>query len=331
MKDLCGRLKDKRIVVVGDAIADQFLEGSISRVSREAPVFILRHESTVTVPGGAANAAANVAALGGNVSLIGTVGDDHNAELLRDALQAVGVDVSGIISISSHTTTTKVRVLAGHQHAVRQQVIRIDHESDHPIPQNAYNELVSRLETAAHLADAILVSDYGYGVIAPEVFQTAREIADQRGIPLVVDSRRRLAEFKGATSATPNQEEVGQVLGSDFTHEQCEELRETLGLTALLVTNGNQGIALYRAGVPPVLIPAVGPMEPVDVTGAGDAVIATYTMALAAGASFREAAELANYAGGIAVMKKGTATVSALDLMRALGDQARDAVGQANS
>src|SRR6476620_6832482 len=115
MQEFCGRFKDKRIVVVGDAIADQFLEGSISRVSREAPVFILRHESTVTVPGGAANAAANVAALGGNVCLIGTVGDDHNAVLLCGSLQKAGVDVGGIVAIPGHTTTTKVRVVAGHQ------------------------------------------------------------------------------------------------------------------------------------------------------------------------------------------------------------------------
>jgi len=331
MTDICRRLEGKRVLVVGDAIADQFLEGSISRVSREAPVFILRHENTATVPGGAANAAANVAALGGNACLIAVVGDDQNGTLLCDALTSRKVDVKNVMAVPDHTTTTKVRVLAGHQFAVRQQVIRIDHEPSQNLSEAAAADLNSLLAAEAATADAIMISDYGYGVVTSTIFDTAKRIAKERGIPLVVDSRRRLAELQGATSATPNREEVEQILGAECTDEQCGELRKQLDLQALLVTNGNRGITLFEADRPPRAIPAVGSMEPVDVTGAGDTVIATYTMALASGASYRQAAELANLAGGLAVMKKGTATVSAAELARAVADNLDATLVQASS
>jgi rfaE bifunctional protein kinase chain/domain len=310
-----GGFARKRVIVIGDAVADQFLEGTISRFSREAPVFILRHDETSTFPGGAGNAAANAAALGANVALIGFAGDDLNGKELRSSLTSRGIDTSGLIDLPGVRTVTKLRILAGHAYAVRQQVIRVDYEGAADVGTGDRTELIEKLRAAADSADAIILSDYGYGVVSPEVFEEAKQISNSRAIPLIVDSRHRLAEFAGATTATPNREEVEQILGENFTPDDCSRLREQLGLEALLVTNGNQGMTLFEPGKQPITIPAVGARQPVDVTGAGDTVIATYAIGLAAGLTFSEAADVANYAGGLVVMKKGTATISLDELL----------------
>ena len=318
----------KRVLVVGDAVADQFLEGTISRVSREAPVFILRHDETITLPGAAANAAANVAAIGGQAVLLGFCGTDANGEKLRSCIQAKHVDTSGLVSVPELRTTTKVRVLAGHSYATRQQVIRIDYEDDREIREEYRQALLDAFRKAAGSADAVIVSDYGCGVVSTEMFDEVRRTAHDRGIPLVIDSRHHLELFTGATSATPNRDEVEQILGENFSQEDCSKLRDRMGLKALLVTNGNQGMTLFEAGKEHVNIPAVGSTEPVDVTGAGDTVIAAYALALAAGMSFREAAELANHAGGIVVMKKGTATATAVELLDSLASNSDASLAQ---
>lgn len=311
----------KTVVVVGDMVADQFLSGTISRVSREAPVFILRHDETITLPGGAANAAVNVASLGGKAIMIGSVGRDEAGEMLVSALKGMGVEPGNISSVAGVKTTTKVRVVAGQHYAARQQVIRIDYENREPLAENVRAELRQALNTSARTADAIIISDYNYGAVFPEIIDDARLLARERGIPLVVDSSYRLKELANATTATPNREEVEQILGANFTAEQCSELREQLGLKALLVTNGNQGMSLFEAERSEVRIAAVGALEPVDVTGAGDTVIAAYALALASGLSFEEAANVANHAGGIVVMKKGTAAAFAEELLTSLAGE----------
>jgi rfaE bifunctional protein kinase chain/domain len=307
----------KRIAIAGDLVADQFLSGTIARVSREAPVFILRHDETETRPGAAANTAANVASLGGEAVLIGVVGDDANARLLLDALGS-SVDTSGVLTVAGDRTTTKLRVLAAQHYAARQQVIRIDYENSRTLSGDSRRTLQASLISACERVDAIVLSDYGYGVVDDGLFATAQRIAEEDRIPLIVDSRSRLREFAGATSATPNQEEVEQLVGVGFTEADCELLREKLGLRSLVVTRGNKGMLVVEEGRPPVSIDAVGSNEPVDVTGAGDTVIAAYALGLAAGLSFVEAARIANHAGGIVVMKKGTATASADELARSL-------------
>ncbi|HLA95834.1 MAG TPA: PfkB family carbohydrate kinase [Pyrinomonadaceae bacterium] len=312
------RFRGKSIVVVGDLVADQFLSGTISRVSREAPVFILRHDNTDTFAGGAANAAVNIASLGGNPILIGVVGDDANGELLRKALIDSGVDCSSVETINSFRTTTKVRVLAGQHYAPKQQVIRIDYENQNDAANEVADKLVATLEKVSETANAIIVSDYNYGVVTPKLFEVAREISKRRGISLVVDSRFRLGEFTEAASATPNQDEVEQILGKGFTENDCIGLLETLGHESLLVTRGNKGMLLFKKGNATVAIEPVGSLEPVDVTGAGDTVIAAYALGLASGLGFAKAAMIANHAGGIVVMKKGTASVSVSELERSL-------------
>lgn len=317
-------LNSRRVVVVGDLVADQFVSGTISRVSREAPVFILRHDDTETRAGAAANAAVNVASLGGEAVLVGILGADENGTRLCEVLRDAGVLCEGIATVDDFRTTTKVRVLAGQQFAGRQQVIRIDYENSGEIDASVRAALTASLKTACETADAIVVSDYGYGVVTADLFAAAKDVAAARDIPLVLDSRFRLSEFHGATSATPNLDEVEQILGKDFTASDCEGLRAKLGLESLLVTCGNKGMLLVEDGVKSIEIDAVGSKEPIDVTGAGDTVIAAYALGLASGLSFLKAANIANHAGGIVVMKKGTASVSLDELDRSLTDREVD-------
>lgn len=312
----------KRVLILGDLVADQFLNGTISRVSREAPVFILRHEETTTLPGAAANAAANVASLGGQPILIGLVGSDPNGKLLLQELKDRRVDMDGIVSDGSVTTTTKVRVLAGQHYAARQQVIRIDYENSVPVSEALQIRLRDNLIAAAETADSIIVSDYDCGTLSLELFERAKIIAKDRNIPLIVDSRYRLSELSGASTATPNREEVENILGSNFSVQDCEHLRERLGYEALLVTNGNEGMLLVEKGKEPLHIDSVGSKEPVDVTGAGDTVIAAYALGLASGLSYIDAAKIANHAGGLVVMKKRTAVVSLSELCTSLESEA---------
>jgi len=311
----------RKIVIVGDLVADQFLHGTIARVSREAPVFILRHDETETRAGGAANAAVNVAALGGKAVLVGIVGNDANGASLLKNLAESGVDCRNIVTGERFRTTTKLRVLAGQQHAPRQQVIRIDYENGAEIDTELTEKLKENFLVAVENTDAVIISDYNYGAANREIAELAARIASEKQIPLIIDSRFRLKEFTGATSATPNQEEVEQILGANFGDEDCIKLCENLGYQSLLVTCGNKGMLLIEKDKLPVRIEAVGAKEPVDVTGAGDTVIAAYTLSLASGLSFFDSAHLANHAGGIVVMKKGTVAASAAEVLASVEQQ----------
>ena len=313
------RFGQRRILVVGDAIADQFVFGAISRVSREAPVFILRHEQTETVPGGAANCAVNLASLGATVSLVGVAGTDTAGRALIEKLEAAGVDCRGVVVSDEIQTTTKVRILAGQLHSTRQQVIRIDYDGTALTNPDLQQQLRERAKECARGSEAIVISDYNYGVADVEMAQALSEMAAAQQIPALVDSRFELSRFRGFTSATPNEDEVEQLLGpksNAFANLESagEQLREDLRYRALLITRGGHGMVLLESGVDPLHIAAVGASEPVDVTGAGDTVMATYALSLAADASFSDAAHLANHAGGIVVMKRGTASVTHAEL-----------------
>ncbi len=274
------RFPQRRLLIVGDAIADRFLYGKISRVSREAPVFILRHEHTETVPGGATNCAMNLASLGAAVSLIAVAGKDEAGAALREKLETAGVNCRGFVNSDKMVTPTKVRILAGQSHSNRQQVIRIDYEGE-PIGDSELRTTISQhLKQTITESDAVVISDYNYGVANDETIELVRELAQARGIPVLVDSRFRLSHFGGFTSATPNEDEVENLIGERIVSQaQLEsaaaKLKEQLGYRALLVTRGGQGMMLLEDGIAPLHIKAVGAQEPVDVTGAGDTVIAT--------------------------------------------------------
>lgn len=320
-EEIIRQFANMNIVLVGDLVADQFLHGKIERVSREAPVFILEHEFTDTSPGGAANAAANIASLGGKPKLVGVVGSDRNGSLLMERLEQSDVNTDLVVTSGTVDTTTKIRVLAGQDYAPRQQVIRIDYKNRAGLSETIVQKLLANLRIASAEADAIVISDYNYGVADVEIAGLARSIAAERGIPLLIDSRFRLSEFTDATSATPNQEEVEQALGKNFTPAECEGLREKLRYEALLVTRGNKGMLLCEKGKQPLEIGPVGSIEPVDVTGAGDTVIAVYSLGLACGLDFETSARVANHAGGIVVMKKGTCSVTASELLNSLSSR----------
>jgi rfaE bifunctional protein kinase chain/domain len=314
------RFPQSKVVVVGDLVADQFLYGEISRVSREAPVLILRYERTETTPGGAANCASNLAALDARASIIGVLGEDDAGTALLEKLRASRVECDRLITSPSSRTTTKVRVLAGQIHSTRQQVIRIDYEGQPLADEELRAQLRSRMRAEVESADAVIISDYNYGLADAEMVEAIREATRERGIPVLVDSRFGLTRFTGLTSATPNEDEVEHVLGRQLKDvEQLEAagaaLREQLGFHALLITRGARGMLLLEAGAEALHIEAVGAREAMDVTGAGDTVIATYALALASGATFADAAHLANHAGGLVVMKRGTATINRQELL----------------
>jgi D-glycero-beta-D-manno-heptose-7-phosphate kinase len=319
--EIVSNFRDKKLLIVGDSIADRFTYGSISRVSREAPVFILRHEQTETVPGGAANSAVNLASLGAQVSLVSVVGNDQAGNELRTKLDALGVDTRSLLTAENLQTTTKVRILAGHAHSNRQQVIRIDYE-DSPITDNALRaRLLSALKAGISDAQAVIVSDYNYGVVDDAEIELLRGV--KGSVPVLVDSRFRLTSLTGLTAATPNEDELEQIIkepiGSlEHLEDSANKLKKQLQYHALLVTRGPRGMMLLEQDAPPLHIEAVGAAQPVDVTGAGDTVIATFALALASRASFSEAARLANYAGGIVVMKRGTASVTCSELQHSI-------------
>lgn len=312
------------VTVLGDLVADEFIFGEIARVSREAPVLILKHRERSVVPGGGANAIQNLSDLGVNVLPVGVVGDDEPGRLLLKAFRHKHVPVSGILKDKSYSTVTKTRILAGMTHTARQQVVRVDREPETEPNRHLQRELVLATREYVRASDVLLVSDYGYGAAAPAILNAVRERGALNRVPVVLDSRYRMLQFSGITAATPNEPEVEEALGVRIGHDwqmlcsAADQIISRMKLKSLVITRGRDGLVAFARHHRPADIPIFGPDQVVDVTGAGDTVIATFTAALAAGASTEEAAHLANYAGGIVVMKRGTATVSGEELLRAL-------------
>lgn len=312
------------VTVLGDLVADEFVFGEISRVSREAPVLILKHRERNVVPGGAANAANNLAELGVNVLPVGIVGDDEPGRLLLKYFRHKKIAVSGVLKDKTYTTVTKTRILAGMTHTARQQVVRVDREPQEAPNPHLTRELYLAARNYAHASDALLVSDYGYGAATPAIVSTLREKGKLGAVPIVLDSRYRMLQYAGVTAATPNESEVEASLGIQIGHNwetllaAGNQVMTTMKLQSLVVTRGRDGMVAFNHKHKPVDIPIYGSDQVADVTGAGDTVIAAFTAALAAGASTEEAAQLANYAGGIVVMKRGTATVSREELLQAI-------------
>jgi len=312
------------ITVLGDLVADEFIFGEISRVSREAPVLILKHRERTVIPGGGANAANNLADLGVNVLPVGIVGDDEPGRLLLKYFRHKKIPISGVLKDKSYTTVTKTRILAGMTHTARQQVVRVDREPLEAPNSHLTRELYLATRNYAHASDALLVSDYGYGAATPAIVSTLRQKGKLASVPLVLDSRYRMLQYEGITAATPNEPEVEEALGVrigqnwEILLDAGQQLMERMKLQSLVITRGRDGMVAFNHKHKPVDIPIFGSDQVTDVTGAGDTVIATFTAALAAGASTEEAAQLANYAGGLVVMKRGTATASRAELLHAI-------------
>jgi rfaE bifunctional protein kinase chain/domain len=328
--ELIGRLAKRTVAVIGDVAADEFVYGRVARVSREAPVLILEYDATEVVPGSAGNAANNVAALGARARLAAVVGRDEPGRRLLAALHH-GVDRGALLRPAGVSTPVKTRILAGGIHSAKQQVVRID-RSARPLDATARAAFERKALAAVRAADAVLLSDYGSGLVTPTLAARLRAAARRgaRRTPVLIDSRYDVRRYKGLTACTPNESEVEQALGVTIDDDARvleragRRLLTDLRMEAVLITRGSRGMALFQRDARTVHIPIFGSDEIADVTGAGDTVMATMTLALAAGATCEEAARLANYAGGIVVMKRGTATVTAAELRAAVR---RDAGG----
>ena len=319
----------RTIAVIGDVVADEFVYGRVARVSREAPVLILEYDTTEIVAGGGGNAANNVAALGARAALVSVVGRDDTGRRMLRALHPRVTDSRVVRGPSS--TVIKTRILAGGIHSAKQQVVRIDRGVGQALDATTR----ARFERAALAslagADAVLMSDYGSGLVTPALARRVSQALRRQGhpIPLLIDSRYRLLEYRDLTACTPNESEVEQALGvrindnARVLEAAGRAILKRTGMKAVLITRGGRGMALFMPGATTIHIPIHGSDEIADVTGAGDTVMATMTLALAAGATFEAAARLANYAGGIVVMKRGTATVSRSELRAAVNGSGR--------
>jgi rfaE bifunctional protein kinase chain/domain len=309
------------VLVVADLVADEFVYGKVERISREAPVLILRYDTTDVRLGGGANAVHNICTLGARPIPFGVLGRDDPGRTLRTRLRESGIPTSRVVNEAGYTTPVKTRILAGSAHSTKQQIVRIDKATALGRPSAARRAVLEALRAYTGPLDGVLVSDYGFGLLTPELVKAAVALARRRRVPVTVDSRFDLLRYRGMTAVTPNEPEVEAALGITIGHDRAKlesagrTLLDTLECQAVLVTRGSHGMALFERGQPTLHIPIHGTDQVADVTGAGDTVIATFTLALASGATPREASLLANYAGGIVVMKHATATVSSKELM----------------
>ncbi len=324
--ELVRAFEGRSVLMLVDLVADRFITGVPKRISREAPVLILRYEGESLAPGGGANAAANVRALGGRPLPFGCVGDDADGRDLLDALSARGIPVGGVAVLPGWRTPTKTRILAGFPSSNKQQVVRFDREPQAPLTvedrAGVIRRVAAEVAASAEPADVAILSDYGYGAVGPELVAPVRSALGPEAL-ILADSRFHLGEYRGLDGATPNEEEAEALAGvrlagsAGALESAGQALRSRLGCRFLLVTRGSQGMSLFEpAGG--AHVPVHGSAQVADVTGAGDTVIGTFALALAAGATPLEAALLANYAGGVVVMKMGTATLEPGELVAAI-------------
>lgn len=315
-----------RVMVVGDVAIDEMIYGETSRLSREAPVIILNHKRTDVLLGAGTNAAHNLAALGAQkVTMVGLAGKDYYCSLLFEAMERDGVSIDGMIQDESRPTITKTRISGQARQSVLQQIVRIDRESLAPVSAAIEAQLIDRIKQLAPSHQALIISDYHLGVVTPKVIETCRNMAQTHGMILAVDSHRSLTEFSGATIATPNLPEAEENMGYALTARDVlvtggQQLREKANLKNLLITRGSDGMSLFAEDGQIHHIPAFNRSEVFDVTGAGDTVIGTLTLAMATGSTTLEAALLGNLGASIVVKKYGTATTSPQEMLETLND-----------
>lgn len=320
-KEIIGRFKERRIAVLGDIVADTYVYGKPLRLSREAPVLVVRHDGERTLPGSAGNTIHNLSCLGVRVFPLCVLGDDEPGRSLVHQFSRMNVEMDGLIVLGNRRTITKTRIMAGDDHTSKQQVIRIDREVREPLPKEIENRVAAHLGHLSNQVDAFIVSDYGYDLVTPTILEKLKAIAAHKTV--VVDSRHRFALFSGVTAITPNESEAEAICQERITSGQDairvgQRLVEQLDLKAVLITRGNKGMVLVERSGEASDISICGTDEITDVTGAGDTVAVVLTASLTAGATFYEAARLSNYAGDVVVMKSGTATASPEELIHVI-------------
>ncbi|UCH83449.1 MAG: hypothetical protein JSW50_13475 [Candidatus Latescibacterota bacterium] len=310
----------KRVAVLGDFILDEYLIGDTKRVSREAPIAVIDYRESAYHPGGAANATQNVASMGAACHAVGLVGNDTHGGILVELLQSRGVDTSGLIAHPDIATAVKTRILAGELHAQKQQVARIDRSYSVGSDDATLGKLTDAVVDTVDTCDAVLISDYGMGVVPGAVSRRVIDRCRTRRVPVVVDSRRHLLSYQGATVATPNEVELFDALETPAADapgvaQLAAKAVAAAGLEGLIITRGSRGMFVYDADGSTEHVGIVGTRDVTDVTGAGDTVSATVSLALTCGATLAEAAEMATYAASVVVMKRGTATITPDELL----------------
>ena len=323
LAELVEELKGRRILILGDMIADIYLEGNIARISREAPVLVLEQAAERVVAGGAANVVNNVATLGGCAFMAGVAGQDTASEGLRRILLEREVDMSGLLIDKSRPTISKTRIIAGGRATVSQQIVRIDRESKAPLSESLEKELLNAVLELLPEVQGVVLSDYGSGTITQKIGEEVIAYCRQKGIPTIVDSRYDIKRFHGIDYVKQNDSELATAVGWELDSEQAlieagQALLAAMEAKGVLVTRGEKGMMLFEADGSIHDIPVSDKSEVFDVSGAGDTCVATVILALAAGARPEKAAELSNIASGIAVRKMGTATVSSEELRKAV-------------
>lgn len=315
LRHIISTFKEAKVLVVGDLILDEFIWGKVSRISPEAPVPVVWVDSENFMPGGASNVANNIRSLGGEVYLAGIVGADTRGEVLRGVLRKKGIHCEGIFTDSQRPTTQKTRVIAHHQ-----QVVRIDREIVRPVSGWLLKEILKFIETKINVVDALLIEDYGKGVIVPSVVQAIVRLAKKYKKIITVDPKEtHFSYYRGVTTITPNHHEAGSAAGiqikdDDSLKKAGKKLLQMLHCETVLITLGENGMSLFQKGKPMVKIPAVA-RDVYDVSGAGDTVIGVYTLARARKATPLEAAHVSNCAAGIVVGKVGVAVTAPEELL----------------
>jgi len=309
------------MVVVGDLVADRYVFGKAGRISREAPVPIIDIDGEEIRPGGGANTAVNMAAMGADVTVVGVVGKDAYGGALLKVLKKMGVNTAGVLRSADVPTITKTRVMAGDLHTTRQQVIRLDRGKRAPFDNKTARKIASALRAASKKASAVALSDYGFGIAHDAVLDALRKSA--RTVPVVADSRFDLLRLEGMTVVAPNEPECEAALamkinGEKDIEEAAGALLKKLRCRYVLITRGNKGMALYQRRKKPLLIPTAREHEAVDVTGAGDTVVAAFSLALAAGGKPEDATRIANHAAGISVLRSGAVAVTADEIIESI-------------
>ncbi|MCR5833476.1 MAG: carbohydrate kinase [Selenomonadaceae bacterium] len=316
-------MKGKKILVIGDIVADVYLDGHISRISREAPVLILDKVGEKVVAGGAANVAANAATLGAEVYVIGVIGDDKYADELKKKFKELGIHVEGLVRDKSRPTISKTRVIAGGRATVSQQIVRIDSECKEPLSKKVEVEILTKIDKILPQVEGIILSDYGSGTITSDVRTLIKVFAPKNKIPTMVDSRYNIGEFEGIDYIKQNDAELAAYAGYPLNNvsdliEASTKLLTKLNANGALITRGEQGMSLFERDGSTHHIPVANVTEVYDVSGAGDTCVAAFIIALTSGAQPSVAARISNLAAGIAVRKLGTATVSIAELISAI-------------
>ncbi len=327
--------KNCRVLHIGDLILDQFLFGEVLRISREAPVLILKYKETINIPGGGANCLNNLLSLGAKVIPIGIVGEDSEGEWILNYFKDKGVNIKNIFKVKNYHTPVKTRVLAGSFHSSMKQMLRIDKEGEEEFnPSSLKEKIFSCVKNNIKNVDGVVISDYGYGIGNPKFLKEIITYIVKKGKKIVVDSRFKIKEFRNVTSITPNISEIEEAYGIRIGNNMAkmdkiaQKIIDKQNLEAILITRGRLGMSLYERGEKPFHIPVFGSDEVADVTGAGDTVIAVYSLSLFSKADFKTSATLSNYAGGIVVMKRGTATLSSRELISAIINDSKKEINE---